>query len=124
MGKENKAEQEGIEQLESKFCAEEAWRNAIGAGIMTRAKEKIEELQADTDLEIVIEQEEAIKALAAKNTKDMLNRSCPLYDDLISIMGQHAGINPLSMAETFVRLQQSQSNGLESSTDSETQSPS
>ncbi|KAH9809938.1 hypothetical protein DFH28DRAFT_933315 [Melampsora americana] len=92
-----------IEHLESKFRSAEAWRNSTGAGIMEKAEDSIDELQAENDLEFDPEEEEAIKASAAKNTKDMLDRLCPYYDSLVPIMGQRAGNQPLSTAETFAR---------------------
>ncbi|KAH9815090.1 hypothetical protein DFH28DRAFT_1057624 [Melampsora americana] len=113
-----------IEQLESKFRAAVGWRNATGAGIMERAEEEIAQLRADTDLEIDTKQEEAIKASAAKNTKDMLNRICPFYEHLILIMGERAGNNPLSTAETFGGSQQSRLDVLYSPAVGETQSTS
>ncbi|KAH9820324.1 hypothetical protein DFH28DRAFT_1197470 [Melampsora americana] len=92
-----------IEQLESKFRAAENWRKATGAGIMETAEDEIAALQADKDVEIDNEEEEAIKATAVKSTNDMLHRLCAYYEALVPIMGKRVGNQPLYTAESSAR---------------------
>ncbi|KAH9813506.1 hypothetical protein DFH28DRAFT_1083630 [Melampsora americana] len=95
-----------IDNLETKFCRAEAWRNGTGGGVFvnSNAEQGIEALHSTGQW--TIEKEDDIRVstnqpkVADTALSDILHSKCPYYNTLLPVMGNCPSNKPLFAAET------------------------